>query len=509
MDRQTERKSPSWTEAVERLQKGLGGLGKIAAGLLAVVLLTSLVWQQVRQDTVVVEPFEVPAELRDKGWNGKALANALVDELTRIEDRMGRASMGRAALAWSPLPPPDLRVEAVGFSTGALVEAIRSLSGRLRRVTAEVVYDGRVLELRVRATKNPVHCFRTELAGPAPPPPPGESCVEVEAGTAATAEAGLRRMLPRAAEELYLDIQPLTVAAAAFHSREPAEKCLGAVRRALTNDTRDDDARAYNIWGSLAWSEGRAEEAIRHFRRAVDAEPGLVQAYNNWAVVLSRKGRYEEAIRLLDRAARIDPHFADAQSNLGRILCSLGRCTKGLHHHWMAVRLDPRSSEILYNAAVGLENCERYDEAEQAFEMVEMLAPDDLQARLRWSMLVLSRRRGEDAVRAIAAFERTAQSDPSRCEPYLGLRFAHARVGNTRQVEELQWDLEACLCRPEMTVSLLLSDLTNGGPLRSSGDAAEPSLEPWPVRPDSPCRLLPGMTFPQPMWPGEEPWGTR
>jgi hypothetical protein len=198
---------PRWAETTEALQKGLGSAGKIAAGVIVVALVGILVWSQVRHDAMVLEPFEVPAELQKKGWSGsgKALANALLDELRGIEQRADTAffSESRFSAAWSP-KPPDLHIGEQGFSVSALSEAIQFLSGRLRSVTGELVEAGPTLELRVHPAGASPRCYRYGPATPAVSLP--QPCILIPAGAATSMPEGLHLMLAHAAEDLYLDI---------------------------------------------------------------------------------------------------------------------------------------------------------------------------------------------------------------------------------------------------------------------------------------------------------------
>src|SRR6185436_7526110 len=127
-----------------------------------------------------------------------------------------------------------------------------------------------------------------------------------------------------------------------------------------------------NLWGMLLAQEGRTTEAIHQYQRALEADPELAQAYNNWALVREEQGRRTEAIDLLQRAADRNPRLAEVRSNLGRLLCDLGRSWSGLHQHRLAIEMKPGNAAFHYNHAVGLQQGERYDEADRAFEMVAM-----------------------------------------------------------------------------------------------------------------------------------------
>ena len=61
-------------------------------------------------------------------------------------------------------------------------------------------------------------------------------------------------------------------------------------------------------------------EADRHFKRAVDLNPGYETALSFYSFNLACMGRIEEALALAKRAQRLDPVSAGAQMNVGVVL---------------------------------------------------------------------------------------------------------------------------------------------------------------------------------------------
>jgi tetratricopeptide (TPR) repeat protein len=58
--------------------------------------------------------------------------------------------------------------------------------------------------------------------------------------------------------------------------------------------------------------QGRTDEAIVCFRRAVDLDPGLARAHANLGSALLIQGRPDEAMIHLRSAERLNPALADA-----------------------------------------------------------------------------------------------------------------------------------------------------------------------------------------------------
>ncbi len=74
-----------------------------------------------------------------------------------------------------------------------------------------------------------------------------------------------------------------------------------------------------NDRGRLMLLQGEPEAAVRHFKRAVDLRPDLMEARNNLAVALRRSGKEAEAEEVLLAAIRQNPDYAPVHFNLAEI----------------------------------------------------------------------------------------------------------------------------------------------------------------------------------------------
>lgn len=72
----------------------------------------------------------------------------------------------------------------------------------------------------------------------------------------------------------------------------------------------------YAKLGVLLEEEGRTEEAIVHFRRALQLRPDNAYAENNWGIALGNAWRFHEAISHFQAALRMRPDYVEARNNL-------------------------------------------------------------------------------------------------------------------------------------------------------------------------------------------------
>jgi Flp pilus assembly protein TadD len=83
-------------------------------------------------------------------------------------------------------------------------------------------------------------------------------------------------------------------------------------------------AETYNGLGYVLARQGRADEAVAQFRKAIDANPKFTAAYNNLAEALARQGKLEEAVGYYRRSLAEKPSPA-VQEALRVVLRKLGK----------------------------------------------------------------------------------------------------------------------------------------------------------------------------------------
>jgi tetratricopeptide (TPR) repeat protein len=105
------------------------------------------------------------------------------------------------------------------------------------------------------------------------------------------------------------------VQAGAFEDAEPH------YRQALAGKP---NAETHNGLGYALARQGRVDEAVAEFRKAVEADPHFVPAYNNLADALAKQGKLEEAEHFYTRSLAEKPSAA-VYNALGAVLRQLGR----------------------------------------------------------------------------------------------------------------------------------------------------------------------------------------
>lgn len=108
------------------------------------------------------------------------------------------------------------------------------------------------------------------------------------------------------------------------------EEALAAYRRAVELDPGLADARL--DFGRLLHQRGEVELAEERYRQALALRPGDATAAYNLGVALADRGRLEEAAQAYETALAADPALSDAHYNLAGVYEALGRSTEAFRH---------------------------------------------------------------------------------------------------------------------------------------------------------------------------------
>lgn len=166
--------------------------------------------------------------------------------------------------------------------------------------------------------------------------------------------------------------------------RGRAEEAIAHFRAALQQKPREEYIRV-DLATTLA-SRGKLDEAAALYLETLEHLPTHLIALINLADVRARQRRVEEAIGLYRQAIRLNPANPDAQMNLGITLAEEGRYEEAEKHLSEAVRLEPDSAEARFNLGLAQAAGGKTDAAIWSFREALRLSPDSTEAanQLAW-----------------------------------------------------------------------------------------------------------------------------
>jgi tetratricopeptide (TPR) repeat protein len=127
--------------------------------------------------------------------------------------------------------------------------------------------------------------------------------------------------------------------------------------------------------GAALQSEGRLDDAIEHYRRAIAIRPDYAPAYGNMGAALRAKGATAEAIATYQRALALRPDYPEAHYNLANALLDDGKPDKAIDHFRKAMRSTSRSADIHNNLGIALATTGRLTEAIAEFREALRIEP--------------------------------------------------------------------------------------------------------------------------------------
>ncbi len=138
---------------------------------------------------------------------------------------------------------------------------------------------------------------------------------------------------------------------------------------------------AHNNLGALLARQGKLDEALVHYRKALEVNPDLEKAAVYLGVILYAKGNVAEAIEHYQRVLQLNPGFAEVHNNLGALLDRQGKADEAIAHYRQALRLRPTIAEAHFNLGRALLKQGKLEKAIKQIQRAVQINPDYKEAR--------------------------------------------------------------------------------------------------------------------------------
>jgi protein O-mannosyl-transferase len=167
---------------------------------------------------------------------------------------------------------------------------------------------------------------------------------------------------------------------------------------------------AHNNLGLALMADGQTDEAIAHYRTAIEIEPGFAGTHNNLGIALMRKGETSEAVAQYRESLAIDPSGAETHNNLGMALRRDGRLDEAIAQYTMAMEIQPDDLATNFNLGNALLQAGRAPEAVARYQRALEISPGYPEAHNNLGNALRSMGRLDEA---IAEYRRALDLDPS------------------------------------------------------------------------------------------------
>ncbi len=128
-----------------------------------------------------------------------------------------------------------------------------------------------------------------------------------------------------------------------------------------------DEPELHFLFGTIAHTLGRSEEAAASFRRAIELKPDYPEAHNNLGNALAALSQFGEAEACYRRALALKVAYPEAHNNLGNVLRRLKRDEEAAASFQRALELRSNYPQAHSNLGNTLRELGRLDEAAASF----------------------------------------------------------------------------------------------------------------------------------------------
>jgi tetratricopeptide (TPR) repeat protein len=135
-----------------------------------------------------------------------------------------------------------------------------------------------------------------------------------------------------------------------------------------------ENSFADNSLGSALATQGKWDEAIPHFERALQLKPDYADAHYDLGLTLAAQGKWDEAIQHYEQVFHLKLDYADAQYISGVGLAAQGKWDEAIELYKRVLQVKPDNAEAHNNLGVALASQGKLTEAIQHFQRALTLA---------------------------------------------------------------------------------------------------------------------------------------
>jgi tetratricopeptide (TPR) repeat protein len=167
----------------------------------------------------------------------------------------------------------------------------------------------------------------------------------------------------------------------------------------------------YNLAGLLA-ERGDSDEAIEHYRDAINIRPDYFEAHHNLGLELMSQGRTLEAMAHYNESIRIRPEQPEAHNTLGMLLLAAGETEDAVERFHLALRYDPGYWRAHLNMGLAMETLGDRPRADLHYARALEVAPDSADVRTRYGAVLARGGRLHEALEQLAVSLRLDPDNP-------------------------------------------------------------------------------------------------
>jgi len=173
---------------------------------------------------------------------------------------------------------------------------------------------------------------------------------------------------------------------------------------------------AHDNRGHHLAKEGKYEEAMADYRRALAINPAYLNANNNLGHALQQLGRPAEAVPFFRAALKANPDHLEVRNNLANALSDLGQLAEAMEHYEFVLARKPRHGNALNGSGVVLAMQNQLPEAKARLEESLRIDPDNASAHNNLGNVCSMLDQRDEAIRH---YRRATELNPTEAHPFV------------------------------------------------------------------------------------------
>jgi predicted O-linked N-acetylglucosamine transferase (SPINDLY family) len=160
----------------------------------------------------------------------------------------------------------------------------------------------------------------------------------------------------------------------AFKGQGRLDDAIGCFHKAVERDP--DFAEAYNNLGNAYKFKGDLKKAVFYYQKALYSKPQNAEAYYNLGILHQENGSIREAMSCYQKAVLFKPDFVDAYFNLGNACRVSGKLEEATRCYQTALKVNPDYAEAYNGMGTVLQEQGKPEEAYACYQKHMQLKPN-------------------------------------------------------------------------------------------------------------------------------------
>jgi len=182
----------------------------------------------------------------------------------------------------------------------------------------------------------------------------------------------------------------------ALEKQGKIDEAIAHYRKALSINPKHGSSHS-NL-GKALYLQGKIAEAIACWQRAINLRPDDPKAHNNLGMALGRQLEYDRAIGHLQQALACKPNYAEAYNNLGIIKEKQEKYSEAIAYYQQAIALDPNRADIHKNIANTLGRQGKLSEAIAHLRRAVSLNPKEAEYNYNLAVVLQKQKKLPEAI---------------------------------------------------------------------------------------------------------------